>query len=496
MGGITFTLSSDDTTKVTLPASVTIVHGASSVLIPLTGVAPGTTTIRADSPGITEATSSVRVDNTIDTNNVLTGALLDVASGIYLDIGPPIPTTVTVTVANPAIATISTSSSVAGAATLTFQNVTQSYIATLYFQGQTVGTTTYTVSAPGYATATSTITVNPSGFVIDGYYVGNGLNTTTFSTPTGVTVYPAILNTGTLSYNNTSTLNPGITAISVPVTSSNAVVGTVTNSPLVFHAGDTQQVFNFKPSAAGTTTLALGAVTGFSTPTTLQSVLATVVAPAIYVNDDTTGVKLQTGFGISLSQTPPSPVTVTVTSNNPAVAVVSTTGTTVGATTATFTGVTGYAGTLYVQGVSTGTTTLTISAPGFASATSNITVGPSGFAINGYFAGTNNTTTFSVPTTFAIYPAYLNSSLAYLGNATISPGVGPISLPITSSNTAVGTVTSPPHLQRRGHPAECDLYSGRRGHHDAHAEHTDGLQHRDELSNLNVRCHRAFHQSE
>ena len=441
VGGITFTLSSDSTSVVTLPASVTIVHGASSVQIPLTGVAPGQTTIRADSPGITEATSTVYVDNTINVGAITTGNLLEVGEGVGFDVAPPTPTTVTLTVANPAIATISTSGSAVGTASLTIPNLTGSYIGTIYFQGQSVGSTMVTVSAPGYATATATITVDPSGFAINGYYAT--FPTTTLSAPTSIQVFPAILTPGTLTYIGNATLNPGIPNISVPLTSSTPAAGTVSNSPLIFHAGDTQESFTFQPAAAGTTTLTLVTPTGFSTGSQYQSAVATVTAPVISVSDDTTGVKLQTSFGIALSQTAPKPVTVTVTSNNPAVALVSATGTSVGSTTATFASVTGPAGTLFVQGVSVGTTTLTISAPGFADATSNITVGPSGFAISGYYAGTNNTTTFSSPTTFPVYPAILNTSLAYVSNGTISPGVGTITLPITNSSTSVGAVTSP-----------------------------------------------------
>ena len=67
----------------------------------------------------------------------------------------------------PTIATISKSGTVVGGTSLTFTNVTSTNVGTVYVQGQTVGTTTVTVAAPGYNNGNGNITVMPSGFVIN-----------------------------------------------------------------------------------------------------------------------------------------------------------------------------------------------------------------------------------------------------------------------------------------------------------------------------------------
>ena len=440
VGGITFTLSSDDTTKVTLPASVTIAAGASSVQVPLTGVATGTTTIRADSPGITEATSSVNVNSTIYFSDMIIGNKLETAQNIGLAVAPPTPITVTITSNGPSIATISKDGTVVGGTTLTFTNVTSSFVGTVYVQGKSINATTLTISAPGYAPTTANITVYPSGFVINSYELS--FSTTTFSSPTALTVYPSILNPTTLTYNTTSTLAPGVGPVSVPVTSSTPATGTVA-SPLTYNTADTQQNIMFTPKAAGTTNITLGTPAGFSTPSQYQASAATVTAPPINVNDVIAGLHLESSFGVSLGATPPSAVTVTVTSNNPAIAKVSTDPTVAGGTSITFPNITGYAGNVYVQGIGLGTTTLTITAPGFATATSNVSVYPSGFVINSYQLSFS-TTTFSTPNSLTVYPAILNpTTLTYYTTSTLSPGVGPVNVTVTSSTPATGTVTSP-----------------------------------------------------
>jgi hypothetical protein len=379
----------------------------------------------------------------------VTGVNLQVFDAVNLPVVPPAPVTVTVTVTNPAIATISTSQTVVGSPSLTFNNVSGSgNVATFYIQGQTLGTTTITVSATGYSSTTGTLTVNLSGFTTAGSF-NSGLSTTSFSGPTGLNVYPSILNSGSLTYNTTAAINPGLAPISVPVTSSNPATGTVTTSPLIFNAKDTSQPTSFQPSAAGTTTIAIGTPAGFSTPANYQQFTATVTAPVLaFANSNQIGgLNMQVGNFISLPVAPPNSVTVTVTSNGPAIATISSSGTVVGGTTLTFPNVSssGSLPTFYVQGQSTGTTTLTVSAPGYTSATATINIYPSGFT----FAGTNNgglsTTTFSAPTVLTVYATILApQTLSYYSTGTLSPGIASIGVPVTSSNNVVGTISASP----------------------------------------------------
>ena len=448
-GGLSFTLSSDAPATATVPASVTIPAGQTSVIVPVTGVADGSTTIRADSPGVTEATLSVNVSTQLGLyyGDTITGFDMQVGNYAYVSTNPAMPTTVTVTISDPTIVTMSTSQSVAGTSTLTFTN-TSATNNLIYFQGQKTGTATVTISAPGYTTGTNKITVYPGGFIIG----GSSFSTTTFSGPYGLTIYPAILNPTTLTYYTTSTLNPGIGPISVPVTSGTPATGTITTSPVVFNGNQSSQSTTFQPSAAGTSLISVGTatgVTGFSAPASSNSVTATVTAPqlGIYYGSQTIGVNMMTNNYIYVPVAPPTATTYTVTSSNPAVATLSTSATTVGTTTLTVPNVTGSGNVqqIFIQGQSVGTATLTVSGSGFTSGTVTITVYPSGFTLAGSYSSGLSTTTFSSPTQFNVYPTVLNpTTLTYYTTGTLNPGIGPFSVPVTSSNTTTGTITTSP----------------------------------------------------
>jgi hypothetical protein len=443
-GGITFTLSSDSPAVATVPASVTVIQGGTSVPVAITGVAAGSTTIRADSPGVTEATGTVNVASAISVPSITTGLNQENSTYIYLPVSPPTPITVTVTSNGPAIATISKSGTVIGGPTLTFTNVTSSSVGAIYIQGEAVGTTTLTVSAPGFTNGSGTITVIPSGFML---YYDSSFSTTTFATPTNVNVYTVDLTPGTLTVNQLGLpLNPGLAPISVPIMSSNTTVGTITTSPVVFHAGDSNDSTTFKPATAGTSNLTLGAPPApFSTPSQYQQITATVTTPAIIVANASTGVNLENGTSINLPVAPPTPVTVTVTSSGPEIATISNTGTLVGGTTLTFTNVTSTnVGYIYVQGQTAGTTTLTVSAPGYTTGTGTITVQPSGFVF--YYTNSFSTTTVSSPTSLTVYTASLTPGTLTVSQVALAlnPGSATIQVPVTSSAMAVGTISASP----------------------------------------------------
>ncbi|WP_221312629.1 beta strand repeat-containing protein [Granulicella aggregans] len=452
-GGITFNLTSSDPTKATVPASVTVIQGGTNVKVPITGVADGTVTITASSTGITNATGTVNVNSTITSPDFTTGYDLQYYEYFSLPVTPSVPTNVTFKVSDPTVAIISTTQSAVGQQTLVSSNVTTGGIGYLYIQGKKVGTTTLTISAPGYTTGTETITVTKSGFAY--YYTNANFTTTTYANPTTVTIYPFLLDanqsiTGYPSY----AINPGTPALSIPITSSDTTIGTVT-SPVVFNPLDTGKSFTFTPVAAGTANLIIGAQpAGFTEPMQnsapqYQTAVATVNTPVIVAPSNTTGVHLQNGISISLPVAPPTGITVTVTmtplpAGMPLAATISKSQTVAGATTQTFTNVTsGFVGTLYTQGQSAGTATITVSAPGYTTGTNTITVAPSGFAY--YYGNSNiNTTSFSATSTLTVYPFLLDTSKAISGypSYTINPGVGPITVPITNSDNTIGTISA------------------------------------------------------
>jgi HSP20 family molecular chaperone IbpA len=379
----------------------------------------------------------------VQTTSITTGANLEVSTYAYLSQTPPSPVTVTVTSNDTSKVTLSTGPTLMGTGSLSYTNTSTTSAFTYYIQGHATGTTTLTLSAPGYSNATINITVDPSGFVI--YSPGN-FSTTTFSTSTSLTLAPAILTPGSLTVLGYASLSPGAGSPSITVTSSNPAVGTVT-SPVTYNAGDYLNSATFQPTTAGgTTNLSISTPAGFSTPlpSSTQQITATVTAPPVSVQTTTitTGANLQVSTYAYLSQTPPSSETLTITSSTPSVAVVSKSATSAGAGSISYTGVSSTAAmTYYIQGLATGTSTITVSAPGFSSATVSVTVDPSGFVI--YSPSDFSTTTFSAATSITLAPAILTpGTLTVLGYASVNPGVS-VNVPVTSSLTSVGTVTSP-----------------------------------------------------
>ena len=376
----------------------------------------------------------------MQTNTLTTGQNLQVSTYAYLSQTPPSAVTLTISSSNPSVAIVSTSAGVAGGASIGFAGLTSTSAMTYYVQGLAVGTSNLTVSAPGYSSMSIALTVDPSGFII---YTPGSFTTTTFSTPTSVTLLPAILNSGVLTVAGYASLNPGATA-SVPVTSGTPSVGTVT-TPVNFSGGSSSATFSFQPVASGSTLLSLGAVSGFTTPSqsSTQQINATVTAPPIGLQTTaiTTGALLQVSTYAYLSVAPPSPVSLTLTSADPTVATVSTSSGVVGTQAIIFSSVSSASAiTYYVQGQAAGSTTITLSAPGFQSASVTVTVDPSGFVI--YTPSNFSTTAGAASTSVTILPAILNSGLLTVaGYGILNPGMASVAVPVGSTSPQIGTVT-------------------------------------------------------
>lgn len=458
-GGITFNLSSDNTAIFTVPANATIAQGNTTVSVPLTGKAPGTTTLRADSTGIAEATSSVTVNGTmtVQSSTVMTGKLLQVGTYFAFQAVPPGPTTATITSNNPGVAVVSASPTSAGAAQATISNITGTSAQTYYIQGVAVGATTVTVDAPGYTTATINVTVDPSGFV----FTAGDFSTTTLSANTTLNIAPAILspsNSTVLAY---AALAP-FGNVGVQVASSNTGAGTIITSPVTFVADDTGESAVFHPAGSGTSNVTITQPAGFSiaSPSGTQQVVATVSAPPIgtQTSNVISGAGLEVSTYTYLTQTPKVATDIVVTSNNAAVAVVSASATTAGAAQVTLPSVVSTsAQTYYIQGVSVGSTTLTITANAFTSATVNVTVYPSGFVITS--PGNFPTTTFSSATSINLAPAILSpGTFAFYGYAALSPNLGAVGVPVASSNTGVGTITTSPVVFNGGDSSQSTTF--------------------------------------
>jgi hypothetical protein len=362
---------------------------------------------------------------------------------VYLDAAPPSPVDVTVTSADGTIATLGKVAGTDAGTSVTFTGITGTYVGHLYINGRSENTVTLTASGTGYSSDTLDVNVYPSGFLM---FQGDS-TTTTFSANTAVTVYVAILSPTTLTYYTYGyPLRPGIT-VNVPVTSSNTSVGTITTSPVTFtNASGYYASTAFDPIGPGTSTVSVGTPAGFSVPSQYQHFVITVTAPNIYFNSGATvigGKDIQTGVDVYLDAAPPSPVDVTVTSANGGIVTLGSVQGTDAGTSVTFTGVSStYVGHVYINGRSQSTVTLTASGTGYNSGTTNVNVYPSGFLM---FQGDFATTTFSANTAVTVYAAILNPSTLtyYTYGYPLRPGIT-ANVPVGSSNTSVGTITTSP----------------------------------------------------
>ncbi len=134
--------------------------------------------------------------------------------------------------------------------------------------------------------------------------------------------------------------------------------------------------------------------------------------------------------------------TVTLTSSNTGKLLVSTSPTAVGSGTITVPVAAGsqYGSSFYIQTLSnTGTATLTETTPGYNPSTMTVTFTPSGFIVQ----SDTTTTTFSPASPVYVTFVQLDPSTAdYTQTLTLRPGASPVTVGLSNSNTAVGTLGS------------------------------------------------------
>jgi hypothetical protein len=449
-GGLTVTLTSLDPAVFTVPASAFIPEGQSSATIAATGVAPGSSTLLAESPAIQSASAVVTVNtppSTLLMSNAAVGRDLQVSHTVRLQETPIAPVDITVTVAAGSTALLSRSRTAVGTTSITFTGVTNTSSQTFYVQGLEEGTTTITAQAAGYDDRPATVTVTPSGFRLS----SSNFSTTTFSANTTLTLESYRLNANG-SISNYSTYRQEVRAgvsVAVPVTSSDTEVGTITVSPVTFAGGTgSQKNTQFNPLSSGTSTVSIAQPDGFMAPADGRTTLtATVTAPNIIFSPTTmaVGKDLQLSATVRLEAAPPEPVDITVTVASGSTALLSTSRTAVGTTSITFTGVTGTSSqTFYVQGMELGNTTITAQAAAYNTRQATVSVTPSGFRLsNSNFS----TTTFSGNTTLTLESYRLNADGSISNYSTyrqeVRAGLS-VAVPVSSSQPSVGTITVSP----------------------------------------------------
>jgi len=443
-GGLTINLSTDDSGIATAPVSVIVGVGETSAQVAVTGVAVGSTTLSANSPGVNEATATVNVNPqpAINIGDVSVGK--DLQTGLSGSLGAPAPAghlQVTLTSSDPTRVLLSTDRTTAGSESITVQvNSGSASIPAFYVQSLTdTGIVSITASAPGYATDTSSVTSAPSGFWLN----AGDFTRDVFAANVNLQLRTARLNPTTLNFAAHEELRAG-QSVSVDLTNSDDAVGTLTVDPVVFTGGaGVAQNTAFDPVSAGATTIALVQPAGFDVPANVpSSIVATVTAPSINIGNVTVGKDLQTSTFISLSNAPPSPVDVTVTIAAGSVALISTDRTTVGSSSVTFSGVTSTSvGTIYVQGLAIGSTQITVQAAAYNDDTGSVTVDPSGFWLN---AGDFTRDVFAANVNLQLRTARLNpTTLNFAAHEELRAGQS-VSVDLTNSDDAVGTLTVDP----------------------------------------------------
>jgi len=354
-GGVTVNLSSSNTGAATVPGSVTFASGATSVSVPVTGVAPGSAIITASGPNVVQATANVTV--------VAPGSIT-IPTGLNVGLGLSVPFPITLSTPAPAGGVTVTLTGDASIVTLTSPVVVPAGATSPTTQPQItgvgLGSATVTATAPGYSPASQTVQVNA---------------TLVFSPP-------SLAITGTATQNLTLTLSAPAPAAGVTVNVKSDSPGVATVPATVgFAAGATTATVPVTGVGAGATVIRASAANVAEATANVTVSQGTITLPP--------GVTVPVGgsvpFPIALSvAAPPGGVTVTLNSTAPTVVTVTQSAFVPAGATAPTTQPT-------VTGVSAGTANITASAPGYNPTAVPVTGGvlPNAIAVASVAVGQN-----------------------------------------------------------------------------------------------------------
>jgi hypothetical protein len=349
--------------------------------------------------------------------------------------------TAQITTSDPTLVQVSTSQGAAGQAQITasLQAGSTSYEFFVYGLAAS-GQVQITATVPGTGTAAGTVSLDPSGF---------GWSAATFtaalyepSYEMGVPVVEAFALDRTTSLPiAVQSLRPGITVS----------VSLVDNSPSIFTLSTSTYTFGSSPVglttvAAGTGSAAIVEPPGYSAPAVGTLLTVTITTPTLNVSTYNLANNLQTS--LSVGPLPSIDLPLTVTSSDPSRILVSTSATTVGSASVTV-NQSGW-NSIYLQALAdNGTVTITASMPTFNAGTTSIRLYPTGVGLQAsYSATTQNgqyySTTQSPPTplTPAIFAIYATGPSAV--NGQLRAGLPAEQVSVTSSNTAVATISGSP----------------------------------------------------
>jgi 6-phosphogluconolactonase (cycloisomerase 2 family) len=462
-GGDLVLLASANMAIASVPASVTIPAGSSSISVPIKGVAAGTTTVSATPAGgfASAAMASITVYSppTISLYGPSGSSAFTVGKDGVVGMGgslgvaaPAHNLVVTLTTPSTSSLLLSTTATGAGSHSIAVTVPAASTSIPGFYAQATAnsGSTVVTATATGYSNGTATATMTPSGFILQG-----GTATTTLAGTSPVEVTFVQLAPSTLVYAGSLTLRAGAAPITVALKDGTPAVGTLGSSSIVFTPGSSQLQTAFQPVAAGTDVISFnGTPAGYSASASYPSTTYTVTEP-------TSSVTFCNGYYIATSGSVPlgyngvcaatpqvataAPLggkTITLTSSSPNL-LLSTSATavgTVGPITLKLTGGSYSGPQFYVQALaSSGTATITESIPGYSNTVATVDFAPSGFIVQGGTSTSTLSTTSPVDVTFV----QLNpSTKAYAGTLTMRPGVAAFKVNLIDSKPTVGTLGS------------------------------------------------------
>ena len=356
--------------------------------------------------------------------------------------------------ADPAIALVSPNSSTAGSAFIEVPLANGQTSVNFFLQGVAIGTTQITASAPGFSPESDPVDIVQPALRLSGLI-------STFDTldPDDVfTVQIGRANSPTNStLNRLQAVRIGGPALTVTANNSNAAVGELVTTALTAQSVTAQIQpgqsatpssvvsggFSLSPLSAGVTTVN-ATIPGFIA-TTAASGNTTVTSPTISlsVNGFDIGAGLQDGnFSASLSASQHGGVIMRIESADPTIALVSPNSSTAGSTFIEVPLANGQTSvTFFLQGVATGTTQITASAPGFVSESDPVDVVQPALRLSGLIGSLDTLDpddVFTVQIGRANSPT--NSTLNRLQAVRI--GGAPLTVTINNGTAAVGELVT------------------------------------------------------
>ncbi len=372
-------------------------------------VAPGTSLISIGVPaGFADPGANTSATATVTSPTILLGAVnvgLNLQTNVHVNLGSPAPGTgliVTLSSSDSSKMVLSTSATTVGSGSIQVvvpANGSQS--PDFYVQGLALADGTsnlkITATASGYGSTNSGVQVTPSGFTIrtSTGTPGVGFSTTTQSGDTVLTLESYRLDS---SLNWVTNAIQGIRAgisVNVTVTSSSTSVGTIAMSPATFTANQKTASVRFQSVGQGTSTITAVTPNNFSTPASGAAMTATVTVPQVSLQFSSNSLNV-IGKGLqgigsgALNTATLSDLNVTIVSSDPSTIALSNSATAAGTgqivvVVKAGNGLNGAGFPLYyLQALKKSATpvTLTATAPGFGTATMQVTAVGAGFVLS------------------------------------------------------------------------------------------------------------------